>query len=73
VKATRTRTLEGLTPSGSRGAAVGLFLPADLIPHQHKARRKLANAKPHGCAGPNDIAKARPIAEAVKEVSQLDS
>ena len=28
--------------------------------------------KPHGRAGPADIAKARPIAEAAKEVSQPD-
>jgi hypothetical protein len=38
-----------------------------------KTRRKLANAKPHGRAGLDDIAKARFIAEAVKEVSQLDT
>ena len=38
-----------------------------------KARRRLANAKPHGRAGPEDITRARLIAEAAREVSQPDN
>ena len=38
-----------------------------------KKRRKLANPEPQGRAGPDDIAKARLIAEAAKEVSQPDN
>jgi len=32
--------------------------------------RQLASVKPHGRAGPNEIIKARLLAEAAKEVSQ---
>ena len=38
-----------------------------------KAYRRLVNAKPHGRAGPDDLARARLIAEAAKEVSQPDN
>ena len=43
-----------------------------VVAERLKARRKLANAKPHGRAGPDDIAEARLIAEAAKEVSRPD-
>src|SRR5215213_6923262 len=56
----RQRVLDGKTPN--QVTAEGL-----------KARRKLANPKPQGRAGPEDIAKARLIAEAAKEVSQPDN
>ena len=54
--ARRQRVLKGKTPD-------------QIVAERLKARRKLANAKPHGRAGPNDIAKARLIAEAAKGVS----
>jgi hypothetical protein len=47
--------------------------PDQVVAERLKARRTLANAKPHGRAGPEDIAKARLIAEAAKEVSQPDT
>jgi hypothetical protein len=58
--ARRQRVLNGKTP----GAVV-----AERI----KARRKLARGKPEGRAGPADIAQARLIADAAKEVSRPDS
>src|ERR671916_1301960 len=58
--ARRQRVLDGKTPD-------------QVIAERLKARPKLANAKPHGRAGPADIAEARAIAEAAKEVSQPDS
>jgi transposase InsO family protein len=58
--ARRQRVLDGKTPN-------------QVVAEHLKARRKLANAKPHGRAGPDDIAKARLIVEAAKEVSQPDS
>jgi transposase InsO family protein len=58
--ARRQRVLEGKTPD-------------QIVAERLKARRKLARAKPEGRAGPEDIAKARLIAEAAKEVSQPDS
>ncbi len=58
--ARRQRVLDGKTPD-------------QVVAERLKARRKLANAKPHGRAGPDDIAKARLIAEAAKEVSQPDT
>jgi len=58
--ARRQRVLNGKTPD-------------QVVAERLKARRKLANAKPHGRAGPDDIAKARLIAEAAKEVSQPDN
>lgn len=47
--------------------------PDQVVAERHKARRKLANPKPHGRAGPDDIASARLIAEAAKEVPRPDS
>jgi len=44
-----------------------------VVAERLNARRKLARARPEGRAGPEDIAKARIIAEAAKEVSQPDS
>jgi transposase InsO family protein len=58
--ARRQRVLDGKTPD-------------QVVVERLQARRKLANAKPHGRAGPGDIAKARVIAEAAKEVSQPDT
>ena len=58
--ARRQRVLDGKTPD-------------QVVAERLKARRKLARAKPEGRAGPEDIAKARRIAEAAKEVSQPDS
>jgi transposase InsO family protein len=58
--ARRQRLLNGKTPD-------------QIVAERLKAGRKLAKAKPHGRAGPDDIAKARLIAEAAKEVSQPDS
>src|SRR5215213_6765807 len=56
----RQRVLDGKTPD-------------QVVVERLKARRKLANPKPHGRAGPADIAQARPIAEAAKDVSPPDS
>ena len=58
--ARRQRVLDGKTPD-------------QVVAERLKARRKLARAKPEGRAGPEDIVKARLIAEAAKEVSQPDS
>jgi transposase InsO family protein len=58
--ARRQRVLDGKTPD-------------QVAAERLKARPELANAWPHGRAGPGDIAKARRIAEAAKEVSQPDS
>ncbi len=58
--ARRQRVLDGKTPD-------------QVVAERLKARRKLARAKPEGRAGPEDIAKARLIAEAAKEVSQPDT
>src|SRR5918998_5360991 len=58
--ARRLRVLDGKTPD-------------QVVAERLKARRKLARATPEGRAGPEDIAKARLIAEAAKEVSQPDS
>jgi transposase InsO family protein len=58
--ARRQRVLEGKTPN-------------QVVAERLKARRKLANAKPQGRAGSNDIAKARLIAERAKDVSQPNS
>jgi transposase InsO family protein len=56
----RQRVLDGKTPD-------------QVVAERLRKRRTLANAKPQGRAGPEDIAKARLIAEAAKEVSQPDS
>ena len=58
--ARRQRVLDGKTPD-------------QVVAERLKARRKLANPKPHGRAGPDDVAGARLIAEAAKEVSQPDT
>jgi transposase InsO family protein len=56
-----------------RQRVLGGKTPDQVVAERLKARRKLANAKPHGRAGPDDIAKARFIAEAAEEVSRPDS
>src|SRR5215208_1396718 len=58
--ARRQRVLDGKTPD-------------QVVAERLKARRKLANPKPHGRAGPADIAEARAIAEAAKDVSPRDN
>jgi hypothetical protein len=57
--ARRQRVLNGKTPD-------------QVVRERLKARRQLARGKPDGRAGPADIAKARLIAEAAKEVSRPD-
>ena len=47
--------------------------PNQVVAERLKTRRPLANTKLHGRAGPDDIAKARLIVEAAKEVSQPNS
>src|SRR3954462_8730092 len=44
--------------------------PNQVVAERLKARRSLARGKPKGRAGPSDVAKARAIVEAAKEVSQ---
>jgi hypothetical protein len=44
-----------------------------VVAERFKARRKFANLRPHGRAGPGDIAKAHHVAEAAKDFSQPDS
>ena len=56
----RQRVLDGKTPD-------------QVVAERLRKRRTLANAKPQRRAGPEDIAKARLIAEAAKEVSQPDT
>jgi transposase InsO family protein len=58
--ARRQRVLDGKTPD-------------QVVAERLKAKPALANARPHGRAGPCDTAKARLIAQAAKEVSQPDS
>ena len=58
--ARRQRVLEGKTP-------------AQVVAERLKARRKLARGEPEGRAGPDDIARARDIVEAAKDVSQPDT
>jgi transposase InsO family protein len=58
--ARRQRVLDGKTPD-------------QVVAERLKARRKLANPQPHGRAGPAEIAAARRIAEAAKDVSPPDS
>ena len=58
--ARRQRVLDGKTPD-------------QVVAERLEARRRLPNAKPHGRAGPEDIAKARLIAEAAKEISRPDT
>ena len=56
-----------------RRRVLGGRTPDQVVAERPKARRKLARGKPEGRAGPDDIAKARLIAEAAKEVSQPDT
>ena len=58
--ARRQRVLEGKTPDA-------------VVAERLRKRRTLARGKPQGRAGQADIAKARLIAEAAKEVSRPDS
>ena len=56
----RQRVLDGKTPN-------------QVVAECLKARHRLARGKPEGRAGPGDVAKARSIVEAAKEVSQPDN
>ena len=58
--ARRQRVLEGQTPD-------------QVVPERLIAKPALAKAKPSGQAGPDDIIKARLIAENAKQVSQPDN
>src|SRR4051812_35604788 len=58
--ARRQRVLEGQTPD-------------QVVAARLTAKPALAKAKPSGRAGPDDIIKARLIAESAKEVSQPDT
>jgi len=58
--ARRQRVLDGKTPD-------------QVTAERLAARPELANAKPHGRAGPCDTTKARLIAETAKEVSRPDN
>jgi transposase InsO family protein len=58
--ARRQRVLNGKTPD-------------QVVAERLQTRRKLARGKPEGRAGPEDISKARLIAERAKEVSPPDS
>jgi transposase len=58
--ARRQRVLAGKTPD-------------QVVAERLKAKPELANARPHGRAGPCDATKARLIAHAAKEVSQPDN
>ena len=61
--ARRQRVLDGKTPD-------------QVVKERLRARRKLSRAKsdqPEGRAGPDDVARARLIAEAAKEVSPPDN
>ena len=56
-----------------RQRVLGGKTPDQVVAERLKTRRKLANPKPHGRAGPADIAAARAIAEAAKDVPPPDS
>ncbi len=56
-----------------RQRVLGGKMPGQVAAERLKARRKSADAKPHGRAGPADIAAARAIAEAAKDVLQPGS
>ena len=56
-----------------RQRVLGGRTPDQVVAERLKARRKLANPRPHGRAGPADIAAARLVAEAAKEVSRPDN
>ena len=46
--------------------------PGQVVAERLRARRRMSGRRPRGRAGPHDIAKARRIAEAAKEVSRPD-
>jgi transposase InsO family protein len=56
-----------------RQRVLGGKTPGQVAAERLGARRRMANRRPHGRAGPDDVAEARRIAEAAKEVSQPDS
>ena len=58
--------------NGRRQRVLDGKTPGQVVAERLKARPKFTNPKPQGRAGPEDIAKARLIAEAAKEVSQPD-
>jgi hypothetical protein len=47
--------------------------PDQVVAERLTAKPALAKAKPSGRAGPDDIIKARLIAESAKEISQPDN
>ena len=51
-----------------RQRVLGGKTPDQVVAERLKARRMLANQKPHGRAGPADIESARLIVEAAKDV-----
>jgi hypothetical protein len=56
-----------------RQRVLGGKTPDQVVAERLKARRRLANPRPHGRAGPADVSAARVIAEAAKDVSQPDT
>ena len=56
-----------------RQRVLGGKTPDQIDAERLKARRKPANPKPHGRAGPGDIVKARCIADAANDVPPPDS
>ncbi len=58
--ARRQRVLDGKTPD-------------QVVAERLKARRRMANPRPSGRAGPDDIIAARAVASAAKEVSRPDN
>ena len=56
-----------------RQRVLGGKTPDQVVAERLKARRKLASPKPHGRAGPAEIAVAQRIVEAAKDVSPPDS
>ena len=58
--------------NGRRQRVLDVKIPDQVVAERLKKRRKLANPKPEGRAGPEDIARARLVAEAAKKVSQPD-
>ena len=56
-----------------RQRVLGGKTPDQVVAERLKVRRTLVNAKPHGRAGPDDIAKAQLIVDHAKDVSQPDN
>jgi hypothetical protein len=56
-----------------RQRVLGGKTPDRVVAERLAARPELANARPHGRAGPCDVTRARLIAKAAKEVSQPDT